>query len=531
MKNIKSLFVVLFVISSVNVSAQAVDDIFNLSFQTRTNSSARSVAMGGAFTSLGADIASVSINPAGLGMYRANNYVSTEIVITPSLIFSTAKNDLSVGDGSVSSFSNSQTNMIVNNFSWIRNVYSPKAKGVKGFTMAVSYDTNSKSKYTSSVESPGSEISIGDYFAAQLYGINPDDITGSSTSMYSKYSSGLWGAIMSYNNYLLEEKTETDGYDYFIHPLTLSSGDMVAPSQVIKEDITNYNLSFSLALNIDDILFLGATFGASYYDYRMKNSYNELGYSDNVGDFVSLNYFQANNVTASAFDLKLGATVEPIVGLKIGVAYHLPKLYYVIDEYYSDLTNVYINTEDSNYIDTYSQSSPYSLLEYNVKTASSLLTGVSYATKYGILSFDYQRTWYGNMKVKGFDEESTESFDSDIASSYKGANNFMVGLEVRPIVNMYLRGGYAFYGFGIQDVDLKYNGMNNISFGVGCRFKSGVGLDLSYVSSSYNSLPYTYFGGDFTDPETGGDIYVASESVISQKVVNNSLALTFSYRF
>ena len=48
--------------------------------QPQALGTARSMALGGAFTSLGADLASMSINPAGLGMYRRN-----EIALTPMM--------------------------------------------------------------------------------------------------------------------------------------------------------------------------------------------------------------------------------------------------------------------------------------------------------------------------------------------------------------------------------------------------------------------------------------------------------------
>ena len=44
---------------------------YNYSFGT-----ARSAALGGAFTSLGADLSSMAINPAGLGMYQSSDAVS-----------------------------------------------------------------------------------------------------------------------------------------------------------------------------------------------------------------------------------------------------------------------------------------------------------------------------------------------------------------------------------------------------------------------------------------------------------------------
>ena len=54
--------------------------------QPQALGTARSMALGGAFTSLGADLASMSINPAGLGMYRRN-----EIALTPMMTFQSSE--------------------------------------------------------------------------------------------------------------------------------------------------------------------------------------------------------------------------------------------------------------------------------------------------------------------------------------------------------------------------------------------------------------------------------------------------------
>ena len=78
-------------------------EMFELSQTSFNYGSARSMAMAGAFTSLGADLSSMAINPAGLGMYRRN-----EISITPLMTFerssisadafgSNAKNRFTVG--------------------------------------------------------------------------------------------------------------------------------------------------------------------------------------------------------------------------------------------------------------------------------------------------------------------------------------------------------------------------------------------------------------------------------------------------
>ena len=79
--------VVILVSGVGSLSAQSVDfggtafnneiigwtDLYNLSFTSHNYGTARSMAMGNAFTALGADMVSASLNPAGIGMYVEND--------------------------------------------------------------------------------------------------------------------------------------------------------------------------------------------------------------------------------------------------------------------------------------------------------------------------------------------------------------------------------------------------------------------------------------------------------------------------
>ena len=81
----KRLFLALIPLLSLGVTAQAQNSsgllmnrdilpastILSLS-QREVAGTARSMGMGGAFASLGADMASLSYNPAGVGMYQRN---------------------------------------------------------------------------------------------------------------------------------------------------------------------------------------------------------------------------------------------------------------------------------------------------------------------------------------------------------------------------------------------------------------------------------------------------------------------------
>ena len=87
MNRIACLLVSASLLSSGVVFAQGELDAYRYS-QTELNGTARYLGMGGAFGALGGDISSMSSNPAGLGIYR-----SSEIVTTLSLSSIKAKSD------------------------------------------------------------------------------------------------------------------------------------------------------------------------------------------------------------------------------------------------------------------------------------------------------------------------------------------------------------------------------------------------------------------------------------------------------
>src|SRR5688572_8690286 len=75
----KKLSLAILSLLSVSLYGQLPEDVIKYSWQP-TNGTARINAIGGAMGSLGGDISSLFINPAGLGFYK-----TSEIVISPGL--------------------------------------------------------------------------------------------------------------------------------------------------------------------------------------------------------------------------------------------------------------------------------------------------------------------------------------------------------------------------------------------------------------------------------------------------------------
>ena len=76
MKRITCLFISAFFLAGGIAYAQGEMDAYKMS-QTDLNGTARYLGMSGAFGALGGDISSMSTNPAGLGIYRSSEVVTT----------------------------------------------------------------------------------------------------------------------------------------------------------------------------------------------------------------------------------------------------------------------------------------------------------------------------------------------------------------------------------------------------------------------------------------------------------------------
>ena len=105
------------------------NDMYTLSQVNFGFGTARSMGMAGAFTSLGGDIASIGINPAGLGMYR-----HSDISITPMLSFQRSRN--SAADWGDNSF----TRAAMSNVGAVMNLYEGASSHVVSFSVGIAYN-------------------------------------------------------------------------------------------------------------------------------------------------------------------------------------------------------------------------------------------------------------------------------------------------------------------------------------------------------------------------------------------------------
>lgn len=498
-----------------SLRGQSAEELLLFSRQNFGISSARSAGMGGAFTSLGADAATMSINPAGIAMYG-----NGEVSISPGLRITGNKTDYSGSGGALSNrLGNSKAN--VGSFSM---VYAGNNFAI-GFGMNRLADFNSRSRAIGY----GERFSIGDMFVEQLYGVPTSGIGSSDRDVYQafyNYPPADWGAIMGYQAGLFDPVEGSTPQAYTMNNM-LQSGTLLYPQWYRRSNGAINEYTISGGYNVRDVFYIGATLGIQDIYYNRYDTYSEATAADNEG-LHSLFYDQNLRMSGAGFNLKVGATVRPVPWLRIGVAYHSPTWITMNETYDGAMTVFYtrpIEGYDYGYSDT-----PILRDEYNMRTPSRLMAGLSATIgTLGIVSVDYERTWYQHMKYtsNGFEDinEGTET-TLGIGELYRPANTIRAGVEFQPVRSLFLRAGYSYSTSPYRGSEFRrYGEYQQWSGGIGYRNRS-VNIDLAYVYGSTWQMPYKPFDYTASDGYT-----VASDGTIFPRTRNHNLILSVAFKF
>ena len=493
-------------------------DLASMSQYNPMFGTARSAAMGGAFTSLGADLYAMSLNPAGLGMYQ-----SSEFSLTPTISFGKMESRA----GGVSMDGGNKTRFAFNNIGTALNVYQSSGT-LTSFTFGFAYNKLADYNYKSRIGMTGNRFSIADVFTRQLRGIDPNDLLRDRPWYNYDIGVGQWGAVLGYKTYLLD--SGDGGANYYV----TGFGDNTDISNMLqvnsKGSIGEYN--FSGGFNLVNKVYLGFSF--SFLNiYRKQSVMFSESYSGDFGDipledYISgMDYGQYTRIYGYGFNMKFGAIYRPIPELRLGVAVHTPTWTSIDTEYGASMASHFPN----RYPGTEATSNPQNVkFEYDYRTPTRLMFGASYTfAGMGIISFDYERTWYDKTRLNDDDPWLESYYRQYFDDNFKAANTFRVGLEVLPTRGVSLRAGYARSDSFLRndyskDAPIPYE-WQNISGGVGFLLGNQWSLDLAYVYSKTK----------FTDCElfvymdNNLDFRPAYE--VRSEMKRHNIMATLSYRF
>lgn len=282
--------------------------------QTQLKGTARYMGMGGAFTALGGDASAISLNPAGLGVYRSSELTATLNMMNNS------------SNSTWKGMSNSDNNIFAhfNNLSIVATI-----PGTDQYSSALSFTFDRlKSFNRNGVVSGANQLSsLTKSIAYRTGGISENDIL--SNDAYSDPVKNIpWISILGYDGHLIVPSSS--GTNQWAS--LLGSTENVIPSYSYSERgyIDQYSIAYGA--NISNIVYLGASVGWQSLNYSLISNYSEA-----FGTGGSMNLRNEIYTTGSGFDIKLGVIVRPTDFLRLGFAYHTPMFYNMTDNNYASL--------------------------------------------------------------------------------------------------------------------------------------------------------------------------------------------------
>lgn len=533
----------------------APSDLFELS-QTQFNfGTARSMSMAGAFTSLGADLSSMAINPAGLGMFRRH-----EISITPMMTFANA-------DNSADSYGkNSKNRFSIGNLGILLNAYEGSGSLVS-LNIGFGYNRLADLNYRSSFSQMGNVGSIADMYSMELNysGITADNIMGNNLN-WNDVSAGLWNAVLGYKCGLTDDPGNAGDWS----PTWISSNRYDPATGKPNIDIGQYSTvesrgsvgeyDISVGANINNKIYIGATLGI-HTIYQKKDYYYAEDYTYPTPGEISEGYApdldyqllysklnQAVIIDGAGVNFKLGVTYRPIPNLRIGAAVHTPTYYSFSRRYQAAMaSNTYVNRHTNPDI---RPTNGYIPLEaetpvladngsnsWSFISPTRMLLGVSYTFgQRGLIAVDYERAWYNGIRAKDTpDGVDPVIYDDTFRNQFKGSNTVRIGAEFKPIPPVALRAGFGYSGSWLKDDDANMDvpiakQITYYSAGVGFALSSTVTLDLAY---SYQLNKQTSYNLYYADEYNGRDelIGVNASDLFSTDLKRHTVAMTLSFRF
>lgn len=518
---LKSILLTSLVSGSIAASAQDIREAYDFSNNT-VQGTARSMGFGNALGSVGGDFSSLSVNPAGLGVYR-----SSELTFTPSLrINATTSQYL----GTTTDDNNSRFN--INNFGIVL-TNAPRGKRYDqrnwkavsfAFGMNRTADFNRNYTYSGiNATSSGSQAFESDANYNQ---------NGANAVIEDGYSLGFMG----YNSYLLNKNANGDFYSI----VPYSGG--VNQTRSVQERGGASEYVISLGGNYKEKLMLGGTIGIPSIHYTRDIYYSEgLASGNNVSNpygFSSFNYSQHLDISGGGINAKIGAIYKINDMFRIGAAFHSPTFYSVTDVYAPILTATH---RDSTY--TISNDQGFNLnnrFDYNFSTPwKSVLSATILIEKLGFITADFEYVDYASMRYQlntdyngNYYQAAQDAINQEIRKTYKGTPNFRLGGEARLNKYFMARAGFGFYGnaytpYGESTANSYYTTERiDLSAGIGFRFDHFF-TDLGYVHSMYQGYEQPY------SVDYGGVISGTQANIPGAKVnygINN-IALTVGLKF
>lgn len=415
--------------------ARAQNELDALRFSmTDPGSTARFIAMGGAFGALGGDFSTLSLNPAGLGIYR-----SSEFTITPSMSFQRVRTDY---------FGTTEEdikyNFNLNNVGLVLATPLGRGSDDAGWKyLNLGFGLNRHSNFNSNWRAEGFNnqnslmTSILEMANRQGGPENLDDfITG-----------------LAWDTYLLDM---FDG-EYFVD---MPNGNVL---QQMDASISGSMREFvmSAGANYNNVFYVGATVGIPSIRYEEETVYMESDTQGFNDVFNSLTYRTWRETKGRGFNVKVGAILRLFDVIRLGAAVHTPTFYSLEDTFRSSMRSD-LNLD----YDTRHATSLTGISKYELNTPLKAIGSIGLVLgSRALVSMDYEYIDFTTARMRGDDHPFTEE-NRAIRNHLNAQHNIRLGGEIR-LSPVSLRAGYGYYSNPYDGaIDLAQRSVLSAGFGI-----------------------------------------------------------------
>lgn len=529
----KTAITILLTLAAATAYAQSAYDGLLFS-ENDYEGTARSVAMGNAFTALGGDLGSITINPAGSAVAGYSQFT-----ITPGLTIasSTAQGVSPFTDGSLPYFErkmqSSMTRFSVPNMGLTINWDTNRSHGLKNMTFG--FVVNKTAGFDQDVYANGLN-STTTFMGAMA--VDAAGLPASGLDASNAYDAYPWNTVVGYQSGMISTFGGYDDEYVGASELIFDNGDIVLGGDIEqtygrRSVGGKFDYVFNFGANISDFLYLGANLGISSLNYSYEDYFKEAAIDpadfeialDNGENmyFSQMRHRYFYEADGSGYYTKFGAILTPGAGLRIGAAVQTPTVNSIREWWqYSGSTQF----TDSRY-DGYA-SSPEGEYSYSFTAPYRANFGIGYTLgNFAILSLDYEMCDYSQMKFSTHeaDRDYFEDVNSQIKEIFGKSGTVRFGAEVK-LGSLALRGGYGRTSSPEKHFEGNYR--SNWSFGLGYSTRGSFYADFAVRQNIYNNEYYMPYN-DYIFNEDGSIAEPVPEICITRSAWK--VLMTLGWRF
>ena len=435
---------------------------------------ARFMGLGGSGSTLGGDLSSTILNPAGLGFYNRN-----QVVITPSVTF----NNYSTNYNG----SNTESNETLAGLSGIGAAINFNKSdlipgGWRGGTLGITYNRISDFKKVLDYGGFNNEESIIDAMLYDAFGLFPFQLGGIEQ--------------VGYDHYLINPFPDDQAvYTSFVEGFPYQS-------EYISRNGHMDQVNVSFGGNYDDKIYVGAGIGFISSRYSYNRIYNERFENSQLRMF---DIDEQLRVSGNGVNANLGVIIRPSPYFRIGASITTPTWHTFSEEGDAIYTSEYNDYDVSNFLDengnriieedtilgTLQTQTDLFVSDFDLQTPFKYNLGSSVVIgKIGFITADVEFIDYSNAKISSID--FNPSADNETVSSiYQNTYNARLGAEIRLSV-LRFRAGVARlgspYSEALQSASDEAQMIYSLGFGVYSKgFFADLGLSQTSSESSFQS--------------------------------------------